>query len=379
MPDASLLPESRRTVDPLVSALHRVISELSPGDRGLVLEAIDARLADVAPARRRVALDALRRCAAETDNEVSKRRYETWRADHPDRESLPSSTYVSNSFNGSWAQAMDAAGFRPSARHHVHRYFHLGPSPTDEELLTELRRCGEALGPTFTFEEYREWALVERKRDPSRRGLLISPQVYARRFGSLARARTLVGLPPVSSQRGPRGRRSEYTADKLIAAIRQAARELGRVPTTHGYEQWRTKRLEAARRRGDHILIPSWAVCHDRFFGWPRALAAAGLITGEQTSTWARGKGQLMPAQVMARTLLLANDKLAGDLSTKRFALWRAKRLQLYPASRLASTTAITRRFGSWTLARVEVEKALALSDPAAALEAAIIAISGRD
>ncbi len=67
----------------------------------MLLSAIDGRLHSVSGERARLALEVLRRCESETQETVSKRRYERWRESHPERASLPSSTYVSNSLGGS--------------------------------------------------------------------------------------------------------------------------------------------------------------------------------------------------------------------------------------------------------------------------------------
>ncbi len=186
-------PESRRTVDPLAMALFGVARELPAADRRVLLSAIDGRLHGVAGERARVALEVLRLCERETQETVSKRRYERWRDAHPERESLPSSTYVANSLGGSWARAMDATGVAPSVEHATFRWHRQGPSPSDQEVLDELGRCAREVRVDFTFGEYREWALAQRASDPDRRGLLISPSTLSPASGPSPKRGSLRG------------------------------------------------------------------------------------------------------------------------------------------------------------------------------------------
>ena len=107
-------PESRRTVDALAMTLFVVVRGLPAAERRVLLSAIDGRLHGVGGERARLALEVLRRCERETQQTVSKRRYERWRENHPERMNLPSSTYVANSLGWSWARAMDATGVAPA-------------------------------------------------------------------------------------------------------------------------------------------------------------------------------------------------------------------------------------------------------------------------
>lgn len=116
-------------------ALFGVVRGLPAAERRVLLSAIDGRLHRVGGERARLALEVLRRCEKETQETVSKRRYERWREKHPERMSLPSSTYVANSLGGSWARAMDAAGITPAVEHSTFRWHRQGPTASDKEVL----------------------------------------------------------------------------------------------------------------------------------------------------------------------------------------------------------------------------------------------------
>ncbi|HEV3318455.1 MAG TPA: hypothetical protein VG053_01820 [Solirubrobacteraceae bacterium] len=218
-------PESRRTVDTLAMALFGVVRGLPAAERRVLLSAVDGRLHGVGGERARLALEVLRRCERETRQTVSKRRYERWRENHPERKSLPSSTYVANSLGGSWARAMDAAGVTPAVEHTTFRWHRQGPAPADKEVLGELRRCAQEQGPDFTFGEYRAWALAQRAADPGRPGLLISPSTFIIRFGSFAQARLAAGLGESGRHRGPRASHAEYSREACLTVLQAAARD----------------------------------------------------------------------------------------------------------------------------------------------------------
>jgi hypothetical protein len=358
-------PESRRTVDPLAMALFGVARELPAADRRVLLSAIDGRLHGVAGERARVALEVLRRCERETQETVSKRRYERWRDAHPERGSLPSSTYVANSLGGSWARAMDAAGVAPSIEHAAFRWHRQGPSPSDQEVLDELGRCAQEMRVDFTFGEYREWALAQRASDPDRRGLLISPSTFIARFGSFTQARVAAGLGESGRHRGPRGNRTEYTPEACIAMVRAAARDARTtLLSANAYMAWRVAQIEDARRRGLWRPIPEWKLVRDRFGSWPKALLAAGLITPEKAAEYRRGQGRRMPDDHIAKWLCAAATELGPGMTGYAYKRWRQKQIDNPTAGYPPSQRLLQLRFGRWSAAVHSADAALTAPRP---------------
>jgi hypothetical protein len=341
-------------------ALFGVIRTLPASERRVLLSAVDGRLNGVAGERARLALEVLRRCEQEIGQSASKRRYEQWRERHPER---GSSTYVANSFGGSWAQAMDAAGIRPAVKHATYRWHAQGPPPSNQDVLAELRRCGHELGTDFRFRDYRLWALRERKLHPERRGLLISPSTFIDRFGSFSQARQEAGLPDSPHHRGPRGRHVNYTPEVCVAVLQAAARELhGRLLTSQSYGQWRREQLDDARRRGIWRPIPDWKSIRDRFGSWVNALAAAGILSEEEAAQYYRGQGLRVPDEHVARGLCEAAAELGPQMTGHAYKTWRHKRIADPAAGWPPSMRVIQLRFGRWSTA-VQVAD-LALMSP---------------
>lgn len=358
-------PESRRTVDPLAMALFDIVRDLPASERRVLLSAIDGRLHSVAGERARLALEVLRRCELETKQTVSKRRYERWRECHPERAILPSSTYVANSLGGSWAKAMDAAGVTPSVEHATFRWHRQGPSPSDEEVLAELRCCAQELRVDFTFGEYRAWALQQRARDPKRRGLLVSPTTFINRFESFAQARLAAGLPESRRHRGPRGNRGEYTREACITVLQAAARATESKPlTVSAYTRWRTSRLEDARRRGVWRPVPEWKIIRDRFGSWAKALAAAGIISAKTAAEYFRGQGQRVPDEHIAKWLCAAAAELAPNMTVFTYRRWRQAQIDNKTRGYPPSQRVLQLRFGKWSIAVSSAETALTAPRP---------------
>jgi len=361
----AVAPESRRTVDRLAMALFGVVRELPAAERRVLLSAIDGRQHGVGGVRAQLALEVLRRCERETGETVSKRRYERWREAHPEREHLPSSTYVVNSLGGSWARAMDAAGVRPAVEHVTFRWHRQGPAPSDQEVLGELCRCAQALGVDFSFGEYRAWALAQRTGNSARRGLLISPSSFIARFGSFAQARLAAGLGESGRHRGPRGRHGEYTREACIAVLRSAAREApdGPLPA-RAYMSWRERQLTDARRRGIWRPIPEWKIVRDRFGSWAKALGEAGIVSEEKAAEYYRGQGRRVPDEHIAKWLCAAASELGPGMTIAAYKRWRRRQIDCPTAGWPPSQRVVQLRFGRWTTAVASVDAALAASRP---------------
>lgn len=86
---------------------------------------------------------------AETGEALSKKRYERWRLGRADRATLPSATFVANTWNGSWSTAMDKLGLESAADHAARRMAMNRAPLSDGELLEHLRACAGELRPHF--------------------------------------------------------------------------------------------------------------------------------------------------------------------------------------------------------------------------------------
>ncbi len=164
------------------------------------------------PERVTVARHAVERFLADTGGPVSKRRDEAWRAAREDRPTIPSGTFVSNTF-GSWAKAMDALGLKVTPDHLGFRLRTVGSAPGGSQVITDLRRCGAELGKSrLLFREYREWARNQERSGRAANTLLISPNSFLSRFGSFTAALRLAGLD--SALNGPRTCSTENTRER---------------------------------------------------------------------------------------------------------------------------------------------------------------------
>ena len=205
---------------------------------------------------------AVERFLAEAGGPPSKRRYEDWRVGHSDK-AIPSATFVSNTF-GSWAKAMDALGLKPTADIVGYRLRAMGPGPTDDEVIADLRRCGRELKKKrLLFRQYRDWARRQERLGKAANTLLISPNTFIARFGSFAAALRLAGLE--TALNGPRTRSTENTPERLIGLLRACASEesVDRL-TVERYNGWRDRVLRAGG------AVPAAETIADHFGGWRR-------------------------------------------------------------------------------------------------------------
>ena len=83
------------------------VRDLSDDDRAFIRDALAKRFIDTRPERVLVALDALRRCHDGLGHVPSAGRYRDFRKQHPELD-LRSAKFISNSFGGSWRNAVAA-------------------------------------------------------------------------------------------------------------------------------------------------------------------------------------------------------------------------------------------------------------------------------
>jgi hypothetical protein len=105
-------------------------------------------------------------------------------------------------------------------------------------------------------------------------------------YGLLPDGRTRGEAAPYSNQSRGRKRVSKYTREEVVEAIRQCANDLGRVPSSNGYQHWGFELKRAARQRGEKLpRIPDIKIVY-RFYPkgdnrWRLAVADAQLNEAE--------------------------------------------------------------------------------------------------
>lgn len=355
---------TRRGTDPLALALFGLLRDLGEEDLRLVLGALDGARSRVRGERVALVASAIGWYRSESRAPLSKRRFTAWRREHPDRASIPSATFVENTFGG-WAKAMDALGVRPAADHRARRLRSLGTRPSNDQVLADLGRCGAELGlRRLRFSDYRRWALDQERAGRGPEALLVSPNTFSSRFGSFPRALLAAGLEPAG--RGPSGRTSDHTRERLIACLREAAgaRRGSGALTIADYERWRAERIEHARGAGEWLAVPGTHAIRRRFGSWPGALAAAGLVSARRAAHNARGRGRQMSSEQIAAGLIDAARELGDRLSFAGYEHWRTARVRDLSRPRPPSRSLIHRKVGSWSRARGLALAAVKRPDP---------------
>lgn len=363
-------PDSRRNrrgVDPLAFRIFELLRPLCDEDKRCVLAALDAASSPtpVAPERLTFLEASLERFLSETGGTPSKRRYERWRLDGS-HEDVPSATFIANTF-GSWAKAMDALGHKPTSDHLGYRLRTLGPGPSDQQVIADLRRCGRELGKTrLLFREYRAWAKAQEVTGRGANTLLVSPNTFIGRFGSFAAALRLAGLEPARG--GPRTRSSQNTPERLVDSLRRGSEDAGggRISFDR-YEAWRERRFRAGEP------VPAAHTISKGFGGWRLALSAAGLAAPDETAAgYGRGRGRKMSIDHVARSLIEAARTLDWPLRLTSYERWRAERLADVRRPPPPSSSLIQNRIGTWTTIRTLIQASLDEPDPEAALAAGL-------
>lgn len=335
-----------------------MLRPLAEEDKRRVLAAIDVVDGPGRPSSERATLvrASVERFLAEAGEAPSKRRYEEWRVGHSDK-AIPSATFVSNTF-GTWAKAMDALGLKPTADIIGYRLRAIGPGPTDDQIVKDLRRCGRELGKDrLLFREYRDWARAQERAGRAANTLLISTNTFIARFGSFAAALRRAGLK--TALNGPRTRSTENTPERLTEHLRAAARDQGGERLTlEGYNGWRNRQLHLGG------AVPAGETIADHFDGWRRALATAGLSYEREGSGYGRGRGRKVAVEHMAHCLLCAAHARGLPLTIGSYKIWRAKMLEDRGVTPPASDSVIQNRIAPWSTIRALVEEAMREEDP---------------
>lgn len=335
---------STRTTDPIALNLFHQLMQMDICDRRLVLVTLDGQLSGASSERVVLVRSAVERFQAETGQSLSKKRYERWRVEHPDRAALPSATLIAHTWNGSWANAMDKLGVRPAPDHAVRRMARLGVSPNDPELLDLLRVCAADLGQTPSVLEYRRWRqqqLYQHER------VVFGEQTYRRRFGSWEKAIEAAGLPV-----RPRPRRTfstAWTADDALGYLRTAASDFadGRL-CIRQYDIWRDRHLTAQAAVGEYPAVPRGDSIAARYGGWMQALAAAGLISDRASAALRIGYGRSFSDAELDEALARFAREITGAVSSGAYQLWCESTMEGHDGIHLPGRTALGHRLGGW-------------------------------
>ena len=364
---------ARQDLDPLALDIFGVLCELSTEDRAAVLRAILAPNHGVAPGRTRIIESALKRFANETGERISKRKYEEWRVGSADQ-SLPSASFITTTYGGSWTKSMNALGREPSLERVASQLRPRGAAPTNEEVLDDLRACAlSEEKTTITLGEYQAWARKHQSRDVSERTLIVSSGAFCSRFGSFADACHAAGLKVMAKTRRPTGANWRWSRERIREALRRAAADIGDPAFTIAqYRAWRIRTLEGTE--GDALneaIVPSYEPIRKAMGSWPEAKIDAGLLSPDEAGGRSTGKGKKMPPQQIADGLLLAVDELGHPCTEVRYGAWRARNLSNSLNTRPPSPGLLKKKLKNWTNVQRTVAEALSTDNPRTTLTTA--------
>lgn len=349
-----------KIVDPLVTSLFGVIRNLPTDERRALLRTIDGRLRGV---RAQSAEPAMPHGGDRQRRTASSRRDKSRSRSRSNRRLPSSTTYAACNAGGS---SVRTAGTSTSASRGKPTVGGLSQTllPSDDEILEEMRRCARDLGPEFGYDEYRMWALALQVTNPDRPAPLFDASDLIGRFGSYPRARIAAGLERLPRRLAEHDDESSFVA--CVSAVQAAADDIGgiRILSVSEYMHWRSAHLEDGRGRRALASPPGWKVISDRFGTWPRALAAAGLISPQEAADYYRGEGEQASDAHIARWLCVAATELGPGMAIDAYRAWRQKQIKdpalAYPPSRHD----VQQRLGSWGAAVQATDAALKTSDP---------------
>jgi hypothetical protein len=224
-----------------------------------------------------------------------------------------------------------------------------------EELFAAVRECAEDLGQVPSMPEFFQW--------------VIRPDVQARpgrRPRSYQAFRRLGGFPAVLVAAGvlrddgdfatrPSGTSQMFSRDEIFAAAREAAEDLGHVPSMPEFFQWVIRPdVQARPGRRPRSYHP-----FERLGGFGAVLIAAGVLRDGEAR---RGvDGRLLPLRYaytrddMIRALIDVAARLREPLTSSRYT---TERVKMHDESRelgelvsLPSADTIRDSFGTWKAA----------------------------
>jgi Homing endonuclease associated repeat len=355
--EAHLRPAEERsslTTDPMALNLFRQLREMDDRDRRFVLQQLDGSLASASSERIVLARSAMELFAAETGEALSKKRYERWRLGRSDRATLPSATFVANTWNGSWSTAMDKLGFEPAADHAARRMAMKGEPLSDGDLLEHLRECADELGGTPRVSDYHRWRR-DKLRRPGSAAYAIQ-QTYRRRFGGWHQAIEAAGLQPRAVV--PTARVAEWSVEDALGYLRDADAQSGpRRMRVSQYDDWRRQRLASVAVGGSRTAIPYGAAISSRLGGWLPALAAAGLISDRAAQSYRVGHGRSFSDTELDDALArFARETDCAPTSTA-YQSWSKRTMAGDAGVHVPGRAAVCLRLGTWAAAAARIRE----------------------
>lgn len=360
--------KSARSTDPVALKLYRIVSRLPVEDKALIHRTLVGS-GHLVPERIKVIEQALARYVEETGDSLSKCKYERWRVRSGDK-SIPSATYICTPF-GSWSKALDALGESPAFEHAAFRLRALGPPPSDEQMLSDLRECARELDAAqLTFAAYHRWATKVQREQLADRILVMTIETFTRRFGSFANACRLaeVGTKPQSNR--PQPPKRLWTDALVVEALNQASDFFGSPNFTQAdYEKWRDEQHEAALGSDEPApLLPSQHTIRRVFGSFPMAKARAGLISEAKASLYNVGRGKRIETPQAADGLVRAAHRLGTPFSKCEYEAWRIRELEDPSAIRPSAAWTLSRKYGGWSQVQNLVTQAMSSPDPSRTL-----------
>jgi hypothetical protein len=324
-------------------------------DRWAALCIVRGALLSVTPERAQVCLNALRLCLDDRQT-ISRGVYEDWRSGEPSPDEWPSAQAIVNTFE-SWMKAKNAAGATAFADILDGELGGSETMYTPEELVTCVAAYGRT-GQPLRWPAYDAFATEQMTRaDRELPRFFRNRDQYLTHFSSWAKLLIAAGLGErMAEEYGHRGikagTRDEYSREACLLWLRRAALKFGPTMTTRQYELFALKTEKAARRRGEHVVVPRRMVIRNRIGPWHEALLIAGVISEQESQarrTWAT---LFRSDQNLIDDLAESVGLLGAKITTHEHDLYRRFRMLQSPDHVLSSSGSLQGRFTNWSLAK---------------------------
>lgn len=191
---------------------------------------------------------ALKDAAADLGEPLVLAEYQSWAQNQ--RDDRPDTQTIKRHFED-WATACRKSDVEP---HRLAHYTPSDPYPA-EEIITAIQTAADAKGEPLSPSEYKEWSQSHTDR-PSKKTCL-------RRFDSWTAVCEKAGVSTSHSSRP-----GQYTDEELLAALNQAAADVGEPITLSQYKKW---------RNNHHSNQPSPVTIRHRFGSWKTARDKANM------------------------------------------------------------------------------------------------------
>jgi hypothetical protein len=350
--DSGVAQVTFRVTSYVVLWLWSVLRYRSEADRWHVLLACWAGLVDTASPRVAAHLQVAMRFRDDTGGQVvpSRRPYNRWRDQQPDRDELPSASALARTFGG-WPAVAEAVGMNVAPDVLARRVTQNGRRLSKTELVTVLRLWRQSNPPELTYRRYRVWAQAA-NHDPGRpvAWVPVSRGIFIQHFGGWADALHAAGLiddEQLALARADQIAPHERKIDEqvILTALRDAAAAHPDARLTAAlYLTWRNRQIDA----GGRPAPPHLTTVQQRMGSWHEALLAAGLIDEAQSTAGLRKGGRRVPDRQVMRCLTTAVRAVGPDITRRQYRRWRERQLAVGVRPMPVSDAAIVNRFGGW-------------------------------